>query len=360
MKAMNLCLLAGICAGIAPMAAGQSMRAHDLVSAAPQRIEPVRVRRVAMQDGNLVYLSDWMEYAGRDSRATNVRIFDCYGDEDADGIPNTGGLACGLDADEERYAFGASYCNMFVTNDFTVAADTVIGDGASEVDYAWYWNPNGDGSDGAETCVIGVFTQESTPCDADTHDYGGWLIDYGSTPVTTGNWYSATYLGPDAFTLPSNGTGSYMIYFLSEVTTSGGWVLATCAQPLLWGTGDAGGAPDNRGAQGVNQLDDDVDFDGEHGANECDDYSNPDGCPSVLGAMAQFWGNTSDDACLGQFPNCNADDTVNTQDFLCFLGKWSTAFQTGNYDAAADCNGDNTINTQDFLCFLQTFSSCFG
>jgi hypothetical protein len=52
------------------------------------------------------------------------------------------------------------------------------------------------------------------------------------------------------------------------------------------------------------------------------------------------------------FADCNGDGTVNTQDFLCYLGLWSAAFQSGNYDPDADCNDDGTINTQDFLCFL--------
>lgn len=57
------------------------------------------------------------------------------------------------------------------------------------------------------------------------------------------------------------------------------------------------------------------------------------------------------------FADCNGDGSVNTQDFLCFLGIWSASYQSGNYDPAADCNGDNTINTQDFLCFLNLWSA---
>jgi len=57
------------------------------------------------------------------------------------------------------------------------------------------------------------------------------------------------------------------------------------------------------------------------------------------------------------FADCNTDGTVNTQDFLCFLGIWSAAFGSGNYDPDADCNNDLVINTQDFLCFLNLWST---
>ena len=58
------------------------------------------------------------------------------------------------------------------------------------------------------------------------------------------------------------------------------------------------------------------------------------------------------DPCLDGYANCNGDGAVNTQDFLCYLGLWSS----GNI--AADCNGDNTVNTQDFLCYLGLWSAC--
>jgi hypothetical protein len=58
------------------------------------------------------------------------------------------------------------------------------------------------------------------------------------------------------------------------------------------------------------------------------------------------------DPCLDGYANCNGDGAVNTQDFLCYLGLWSS----GNL--AADCNGDGVVNTQDFLCYLGLWSAC--
>ena len=56
------------------------------------------------------------------------------------------------------------------------------------------------------------------------------------------------------------------------------------------------------------------------------------------------------------YADCNGDDSVNTQDFLCFLGIWSASYN-GSYDPDADCNNDGTVNTQDFLCFLGLWSA---
>ena len=58
------------------------------------------------------------------------------------------------------------------------------------------------------------------------------------------------------------------------------------------------------------------------------------------------------DPCVDGYANCNGDNDVNTQDFLCYLGKWSAG------DTAADCNGDGSVNTQDFLCYLGLWSAC--
>lgn len=51
-----------------------------------------------------------------------------------------------------------------------------------------------------------------------------------------------------------------------------------------------------------------------------------------------------------EVPGCdadwNGDGTVNTQDFIAFLGQWAAG------DSGADLNGDGAVNTQDFIVFL--------
>lgn len=358
MKAKNLCVYAGLCAGVASMATGQVQKTGDLKSAdAGIRVDPISVAKVGMKDGKIVFQSDWMDYSGGATRATNVRVFDCYGDDDSDGFPD-GGTACGLSGSTSRWYFGTGYCNMFYTNDMTVASDTVLADGMRRVDLAWWWTAGGSGT--SETCIIAVFTQDSAPCDPDSFDYSGWLLNYG-TLASGGYYYSNVDITSGAWPIPTGGSGSYFMLYLQATTTSGAWVLATCAQSMLWGTGDARGNPSAPGTQGPLQFDDDAIIDGSHSSSECYSYSYSSLCPNVLGGMAQFWGNRDGggDPCLDTFPNCDGNSVVNTQDFLCFLGKWSAAFQSGNYDANADCDGNSIINTQDFLCFLGKFAGCF-
>ena len=138
--------------------------------------------------------------------------------------------------------------------------------------------------------------------------------------------------------------------FLRTVTTSGSWVLATCAQPMLWGTADAHGQYNGAGRQGPLQFSDDVHFDGSHTSSECYSYAYSSICPSILGGMLQFWGSSASDSC--NFADCDNDGTVNTRDFLCFLGRWSAG------DLSADCDGDGSISTADSLCYLGIWAGC--
>lgn len=58
---------------------------------------------------------------------------------------------------------------------------------------------------------------------------------------------------------------------------------------------------------------------------------------------------------LIEVPGCdadwNGDGSVNTQDFIAYLGDWASG------DPRADLNGDGNVNTQDFIAFLNAWSS---
>ena len=353
MKTRAILMQVGLCASLTTMALaqggamGEPMVPVSVDRSMINRAEPLRIAPATFKDGKIVTRGAWQDYHSGSTRATGVRIFDCYGDEDSDGAP------------DNNHWYFPGYKNLFVSNDMTLPCDAVIADGASRFSFSWWWEANGSSS--SEYCIIGIFTQGSVPCTADSFDYEGYLLDFGTNLGATA-WYADVDLASQSLaplTLPSTGAGSYLIYFLQGTTSSGGYVQATSAQPFLWGTGDAGGASDNRGTQIKNQLDDYRTPWLQH-QFECERarYDQPDIIPTVLGAAMELWGNTdlslcNSDPCLDNvFPNCNGDGSVNTQDFLCFLGLWSA----GNI--AADCNGDNTINTQDFLCFLGLWSSC--
>jgi hypothetical protein len=344
------CATLGLLAVAGEAAVGQHAQPVARGAGTGGGVTPIRVARVGVGEGRAVFLTDWMEYAAPGCRSCDTRIFDCFGDIDSDGRPDDSG-GCGMDG--ERWFFGTGYCGpLFYANDMTVVGDTDLDAGASRCDLAWYWTAGGGGT--SERCIVGVFTQESVPCDPNTFDYEGWLVDFGLLP-SGGYYYADLAFGPGAWTLPASGTGSYFVAFLRDVTTSGAWVLATCAQPMLWGTGDAGGAADMIGSQGPAQLEEsELSF----SQSSCASYAFSSLCPSVLGGMAQFWGRR-DQGCVGVWPDCVDDDVVDQQDFLCYLTKWSDAFQTGTYDPEADCRGDGVIDTQDFLCYLCRFAACF-
>lgn len=340
---------AGLCCWWGTPAFGQDRPRLERVDVAIYAA-PVRVAPAVLAAGEIERLGSWMDYRpGSGIRGSaDCRVFDCFGDSDSDGfMDDTGG--CGLST--SRWSFGTAYCNGLATNDMSgVPRNAEYG----RADFAWRWTCEGFGE---EQCVIGIFTQESSPepgddpgCGQDSFDYEGWLIDFGVRSCNAGGYYYTNVDLSDfgGWTGVTDGDGSYAIAFL----TDSGNALATCAQPMLWGAGNNEGGPlDGPGAQGPYQLDDDNPLDGEHQIfDECHTYSY-DVCPDPLGAMLQFWGENCESSC--EYPDCNGDRAVDTRDVVCFLRLWA-----GDH-RAADCTGDGVVNSQDLICFLEEWSRCY-
>lgn len=350
MKAKNLCTYAGLCAGFASVAvAGGDKPTPQMLGNAIEVI-PQRVARVRMENGAITRVSDWTNYNGSGTRDPNSdRVFDCFGDSNADGVMD-GGIACGQSQDTIRWFFGTGYCNGTFTNDMTLDPATNLAAGLGRFDTAWYWACGGSG---AEDCELIVFTQESSPepnCELDSGDYSGWILDFGTLSCNPGGYY---YTNVDLFgsqggtwTAPTGGVGSYQVFY----TTSDGGALATCSQPMLWGTGDAtGGDPNNPGHQGPNQLDDDAPLDGSHTTSECYTYS-AGLCPDPLGGMGQWWGELGGDEC--DFADFDNNGVVDTRDFTAFFNQWVPK------NAAADCDENGVVDTRDVTCFLNKWNAC--
>lgn len=331
-------ILAGALAAASATVSAQSVQGVQRFEGRVQAVSPLRVAPVAWRQGGLEFLGEWAPYEPVGSHRADVRVFDCL-EETGD---CTGGMLLG------------AATNVFWTNDMTLADDTNTAEGASRVDFMWFHGAHGSGS--SESAFVAVFTQESAPCEPDSFDYNGWLLDFGTLP--SGACGAAVDLGPGAWQLPPSRTGSYAMFCVQDVTSDGGYVLATDSRPFLWATGEDRGDPAAPGTQGPWQFDDDAPADGVHTPDECHSYTIPD-CPYEVGPAAAFWG-VRGNPCLGAFPNCDGNDVVNTLDFLCFLGTWSAAHGSGNYDPAADCNADGEIDTLDFLCFLGQFTACFS
>jgi hypothetical protein len=345
MKAKNLCTCAGLCAGFASMAIAGGDKPTPQLLENGTFVQPVKIAKCRYENGQVVKTSEWMDYKGGARGSADERVFDCYGDADSDGfMDDTGG--CGLSS--SRWYFGTGYCNGMATNDMVLDGSTNLPVGLGRADFGWYWTCGGSG---AEECNIAIFTQESDPtaCAADSFDYSGWLISFGTLSCNTGFYYytnvdiSATGTWP----APTGGAGSYVYAFL----TSGGAALATCAQPMLWGDGvnDGGAVANPRGSQETEQLDDDNLLDGTHSVpTECYTYSLGV-CPNPLGAMLQFWGERGN-ACA--FADCDGNGVVDTRDFTCYLNRWVPK------NPLADCDGNQIIDTRDFICFLNLWTAC--
>jgi hypothetical protein len=343
MKAKNLCTYAGLCAGFASMAVAGGDKPTPQLLGNAINVQPVRIAKASSVDGKMVQVGEWMDYKGGSNRAAAERVFDCFGDSDSDGfMDDTGG--CALSS--SRWYFGTLYCNGFATNDMhSIKAKEA--DGYCRADFGWYWTCGGFGS---ERCIVFIFTQESVPCAADSFDYSGWLLDYGSLTCNPGGYYysNVDISATGSWVAVTGGDGSYIYGFGQDVTTGGAIILATCAQPMLWGDliNDSP-AVNGRGEQETEQYDDDNPLDGSHTTTECYTYSYGL-CPDPLGAMLQFWGTPGGPGCYADF---NGDGLVDTRDVLAFLNAWNAN------DPRSDCNGDGLIDTRDVLCFLNLWNA---
>jgi hypothetical protein len=328
----------------AGIACGQPERPAARVLGRGVRATPVRVAPAVLEGGRAVRIGDWRAYQvsrGAHDTCRDYRVFDCYGDDNFDGIPD-GGTACGL-GEDNRWFFGTGYCNGFYTNDMTVAPDTIIEEGVWRADVAWQWTclaPPGE----TEQCVIAIFLQNSDPtrCEDDSFDYPGWMFDLGELECNPVNYYFELFdiSAIGRWTLPPSGRGSYAVMFL----TDDGEALASCAQPMLWG--NTGGP----GWQGPEQIDDDAPLDGTHELpTECYTYSFGV-CPDPLGGMAQFWGERLEPP--GNRADFDGDGEADTRDVIAFLSAWRSC-ATG-----ADCDVDGGCNSLDVLCYLDLWVTC--
>lgn len=320
---------AGCVASIAAGAIGQQERVLQQLNTGID-VSPRAVAPAVLTPDGVERVGAWVPYGGVRGSSQGELVFDCF---HSVGMCDDGGL----------WFFGTAYCNGMASNDMTLPAGVDRSLGAHQADFAWNWICSGNGF---EQCVIGVFTQESNPvqCEGDSFDYSGWLLDFGTLTCNPGGYYftEADLSGVGVWPLPVAETGSYVIQFL----TDGGDALATCAQPMLWGTGDATGDSCAPGTQEAEQLDDDNPLDGFHSVpTECYTY-NTDGqtCPDPLGAAMAFWGHYVVPC------DTNGDGAVNTSDVLTFLNLWNSG--------AADSDGNGVTDTRDVLHFLGRWNCC--
>jgi hypothetical protein len=186
--------------------------------------------------------------------------------------------------------------------------------------------------------------------------YDGIVLSYG-TSLTNGTWYDDVMSGELGLQMPLDGSGGYRIIIARHYTSSA-ITLASMAQPMLWGTKDAGNpyCPGNNPShQGPRQWDDDNPADGSFDpARECHSYDwGPDHCPGILGAMMAFWSSS-------QFTRCDANcdgyfDGGDIDPYFLALSdsvEWQSRYPDCDYTTAADANCDGYVDGADIDPFF--------
>lgn len=263
-------------------------------------------RKFALISPDFHQRSPWIE-VGEGSVSgcpSSPLAFDCFEPDGAiPGLPTDGMYGENCAKGESRWWFGESYCNMFATNDMIVTSG-YEGTQSERAEWAWMWYVNGVNT--SEQCYVALFTAEDfdNTCDgpSSSNQYTGFIFDYGVlTSGSQGNG-QADYYYTDTqdmlcgtgtyWQMPNDGSGAYTMILANDYNGET-LTLATCGQPMLWGT-KAG----NSSSQGPVQWDDDNPTNGLHEApDECYDYVFGY-CPDPLGIMACFYAESNQTPCL--------------------------------------------------------------
>lgn len=273
-------------------------------SVTPQMLDngiQVTPKRFARVSPDFKQTSPWIEVGdGGIAACPDMPLaFDCFEpDGGMPGYPTDGlyGEDCGEGG--SRWYYGETYCNMFATNDMTLAAG-FDGAASERAEWGWFWYVTGAGS--SEQCYVFIFTAEDfdDTCTgpSSSNGYSGIVYDYGVLNSGSGAGYyftdtQAQLCGSGLFhQLPMDGSGAYTMILANDYN-SNTIFLATCGQPMLWGT-KAG----NPSSQGPIQWDDDSPSDGIHDIIECYDYTSGL-CPDPLGLMACFYAEGGETSCF--------------------------------------------------------------
>ncbi|MBL1217109.1 MAG: hypothetical protein D8M59_06385 [Planctomycetes bacterium] len=259
---------------------------------------PVRMARISP---DMRQTSPWYEVGNPSPLSScppSTLAFDCFEpDGGMPGMPTDGlyGDDCGMGS--SRWFFGSTYCNMYTVNDMELGSNSA-GMQSERASFAWHWEVNGPGT--SEQCYVAVFTAEDfdDTCSGPPASgyYSGIIWDFGILASSVGYyWFDSADLLCDTglfHQLPLDGVGAYSM-ILGQAYNGTEITLATCAQPMLWGT-----KPANPGYQGPAQWDDDNPSDGMHSApDECYDYAVAL-CPDPLGTMVCFYAPELPGPCL--------------------------------------------------------------
>jgi len=333
-------------------------------------------------------VSEWVEYVVGRQECDWRLIFDCFEPDVGDHCPAPNGdgydgepIGFGTcsywgepeydDCDSQRWCLGNDWCNMYCSNDMQF--DPAYGGKSAErIEVAWYWYVDGPGSGENMALLTETFEDFDDTCEEGDPNHqgeflGGVLVTFGFYNGDPGGYYYADIdlCGLEGVPLPADGAGSYNIWLLTYVGDNPDYPedfsLATCAQPMLWGTGDAEWPPPGddvgRGRmshQGPMQWDDDYPSDGWHTApDECYDYTYSF-CPDPLGATLCFWVAVE---CVGDI---DGDDDTDETDLGIFLAAWDSSAGDPNWDSRPDLNFDGHVDQADLGILLANWGCGVG
>jgi len=348
---------------------------------AGKRVVALKAARVG-PDG---MTTDWVDLSPGPRGDPRQLLFDCY-EPDVDDCTGNGDFSypigfrsCGYGEPEDcqppdctsRWFHGVTFCNMYTTNDM-VFDSAYGGVKAKDIYVAQYWYVNGGGS--GENCALLIETYEEfdETCnvgdpgdpgfDNDTSDPGyiqGAVYMFGFVDGGAAGYYRMLMedLPPDVqLELPSDGAGSYNLWLLTytdDPVWPDDFSLATCAQPMRWGTGDHEWINEdtvNRGESCTEHETMWYDIDGVaefHDPDSEDCYNGAAGlCPDPVGAMIAF--------CIGNGcpGDVDGDGDTDHSDLGALLGAWGSQPGDPNWLPGADLNGNGVVDHSDLGILL--------
>lgn len=315
--------------------------------------------RAAALDSTMKIRGAWVDYAEavalRGGQSCDQALaYDAY-QFDSAGEAVGADVDCGLPEPYVRFLLNADTCHMRTADDFTLEP-TLAGNDITRIAGAFYWF--GDGTN-PEQCfiVIQVWETIDSTCNGPALDgfLGAVVVDMGVLEADTGiynlfDFDICAIMGGLGIPAPADGSGAVDILLANEFNQAKGSItLATCAQPMLWGT-----AADRPGSQTDFPYWIDVDRSFEFEApGECFTFEGFADCPDNLGNMLAIWVDADDPGGGGSMAcgDGDCDGVVGFNDTLPFIYAVNEpqTYAVFGCDAveSMDHNGDGVVNNFD-------------
>jgi|GEM_PF-6192360 len=325
------------------------------IDAAGVRVEPIRA--AALGTGFQMH-GGWVDYPAAVARQRvracgQALAYDAF-QFDSAGEAVGADTDCGLADPFVRFLLNTDTCHMRTADDFTLEP-ALAGNDITRIKGGFYWYGDGVNPD---QCYVVVHLWESidTTCNGPALDgfLGAVVVDLGVLDANTGIYNTFDFdicaiIGGAGIPAPADGSGAVDILLANEYNAAAGSVtLATCAQPMLWGT-----AADRPGSQADFPYWIDLDRSFEFEApGECFTFEGFAACPSNLGNMIALFVDAGDPGGGGAVcGDGDCDGLVGFSDTLSFIYAVNdpAAYEFFACDAIAtmDHNGDGVVNNFD-------------